>query len=260
MVGKMSISIYCNLAQGSISILFSCFDKTKIESLVKRPGKWKSEFWKLSSAYSQWQCTGQFQGKKTCWNGICSLLPRHCYLCHFAFSSTLIKNPTHNLQLPLHSLMAKCLLFHNIHIVTFATLLYFFYFFKTKYMGQQIISSAGFSVDTLLHHTAPYCTILHHTALLHRGLGSALWCSKVQCGSATVFDNSENLHNVIHNYTVPLHYQGRGTHKNQKFVLPCIFGKVQYGAVNWVKCSKKVNVNKTVCKVSVMQQANPSRL
>ena len=78
-----------------------------------------------------------------------------------------------------------------------------------------------------------------------------VWCSMI------VFDNSENLHNVIHNYTVPLHYQAVGTLKNHKFVLPCFFGAVkcsmvQYGAV------KKVNVNKTVHKV--MQQANPSRL
>jgi hypothetical protein len=40
-----------------------------------------------------------------------------------------------------------------------------------------------------------------------------------------VFDNSENLHNVIHNYTAPLHYQAVGTLKNQEFVLPCFFWK-----------------------------------
>ena len=103
---------------------------------------------------------------------------------------------------------------------------------KIRWRQKQLVEPFFFFFSlycTLLHHTAPYCTILHFFTGVWEVQYGAVWCSMM------VFDKSENLHNVIHNYTVPLHYQAVGTLENQKFVLPCFFGKVQYGAV-W--CSK----------------------
>jgi hypothetical protein len=184
MVGKMSISIYCNLAQGSISILFSCLIKQKLNHW------WKGLESQNFENYLQHIHSDSAQGS--------SKEKRHAemgfvHFCHVTVTSATLLFPPHWLRIP--PTTSSCLPTHwwpNVccSIISILSLLplyfTFFTFSKQNIWVNKYYHLQAFQLTlycTILHHTAPYCTMLHFFTGVWEVHYGAVKCSVVvpQC-------------------------------------------------------------------------------